>query len=204
MGTFMSGEPETLLRFESPEAWEAWLATNHDAEGGVRVAIRKKGGEVPARTYAEAREVALAGGWIDGQKQPLDQDLWLQRFSRRRARSPWSKVNRAKAEELIRAGRMRPPGLAEVERAKRDGRWEAAYDSAKTSEVPEDLAAALEANPRARDFFAKIDAANRYAVLYRVQTAKKPETRQRRIADLVAMLGRHERIHPVRKAKAGK
>lgn len=200
----MFGEPETILRFESPEAWEAWLSKNHAAEDAVFVAIGKKGGKVPAISYAQALEVALAWGWIDGQKRPLDQDLWLQRFSRRRARSPWSKINRSKAEGLIRAGRMQPAGLAEVERAKRDGRWEAAYDSAKTSEVPEDLAAALEANPRARDFFAELDAANRYAVLYRVQTAKKPETRQRRIADLVAMLGRHERIHPARKAKAGK
>jgi uncharacterized protein YdeI (YjbR/CyaY-like superfamily) len=195
---------ETILRFDSPKEWEAWLATNHDAEGGVRVAIRKKGGDVPALTYAEALEVALAWGWIDGQKQPLDEHVWLQRFSRRRARSPWSKLNRARAEELIRAGRMRPAGLAEVERAKRDGRWDAAYDSARTSAVPEDLAAALEANRRAHDFFAQIDAANRYAILYRVQTAKKPETRQRRITELVEMLSRHAVIHEPRKRKPGK
>lgn len=194
-----AGEP--ILRFAEPAAWEAWLAANHVSELGVLVAIGKKGAGGPALTYAQALEVALAWGWIDGQKRKHDEDAWLQRFSRRRARSPWSKINREKAEALIRAGKMHPPGLAEVERARKDGRWEAAYASARASEVPEDLAAALAADRRAQAFFEQIDSANRYAILYRVQTAKKPETRQQRIAQFVAMLARHELLHPPRASK---
>lgn len=190
------GTAESILRFASPVGWEAWLAANHASEDGVRLAMGKKGGKGPALTYAEAVDVALAWGWIDGQKLKHDDSVFLQRFSRRRARSPWSKINREKAEALIRAGKMRPPGLAEVERARKDGRWDAAYDSARTSSVPEDLAAALAINRRAQAFFEQIDSANRYAILYRVQTAKKPETRRQRIAKFLAMLGRGELIKP--------
>src|SRR5262249_1065240 len=138
-----------------------------------------------ALTYASALDVALAWGWIDSQKQALDETAWLQRFTPRTPRSPWSKINRAKAEALIANGRMEAPGLAEVERAKGDGRWERAYDGARTSTIPSDLAEAFARNPRARAFFEKLDAANRYAILYRVTTAKRPETRAQRIATLV-------------------
>jgi uncharacterized protein YdeI (YjbR/CyaY-like superfamily) len=146
--------------------------------------------------YDEAVEIALCYGWIDGQKKAKDAMCWLQRFTPRRPRSLWSKVNRARAEALIAAGRMQPSGQAEIDRAKADGRWDAAYDSARTAAMPADLQAALDAQPKAGAFFSTLDAANRYAVLWRVQTAKKPETRARRIETLVAMLARGEKIHP--------
>jgi uncharacterized protein YdeI (YjbR/CyaY-like superfamily) len=155
-------------------------------------------------TYAQALDVALAWGWIDSRKQALDADAWLQRFTPRTAKSPWSKINCAKAEALIAAGTMQPSGLAEVERAKQDGRWARAYDGARTAGVPADLAAALARNDRARAFFETLDGANRYAILYRVQTAKKPQTRVERIARFVAMCARHETIHPQRSAKTSK
>jgi uncharacterized protein YdeI (YjbR/CyaY-like superfamily) len=147
--------------------------------------------------------VALAWGWIDSQKRALDANAWIQRFSPRKADSPWSKINRAKAEALIAAGAMKAPGLAEVERAKRDGRWERAYDGARSSSVPADLADALARNARAKAFFETLDSANRYAILYRVQTAKKPETRADRIQRFVGLCARHETLHPRRQAKAG-
>jgi uncharacterized protein YdeI (YjbR/CyaY-like superfamily) len=143
-----------------------------------------------AITYAEALEGALAWGWIDSQKRALDATAWLQRFTPRAAKSPWSKINRAKAEAMIAAGTMEAPGLAEVERAKRDGRWERAYDGARSSAVPADLAAALDRKPRARAFFDALDGANRFAILYRVRAATKPETRAERIARFVGMCAR--------------
>lgn len=165
------------------------------------VRLAKKGAK-GALTYAEALDVALAWGWIDSQKRALDANAWLQRFSPRQAKSPWSKINRAKAEALMAAGAMEPPGLAEVERARGDGRWERAYDGARTSVVPADLAAALARDVRARAFFESLDGANRYAILYRVQAAKRPETRAARIARFVAMCARRETIHPGRPAPA--
>jgi uncharacterized protein YdeI (YjbR/CyaY-like superfamily) len=153
-------------------------------------------------TYAQALDVALAWGWIDSRKQALDADAWLQRFTPRTAKSSWSKINCAKAEALIAAGTMQPPGLAEVERAKQDGRWVRAYDGARTAGLPADLAVALARNARARAFFETLDGANRYAILYRVQAAKKPQTRAERITRFVAMCARHETIHPPRKAKS--
>jgi uncharacterized protein YdeI (YjbR/CyaY-like superfamily) len=162
--------------------------------------IAKKGAKRTI-TYAEALDVALAWGWIDSQKRALDAHAWIQRFSPRKADSPWSKINRAKAEALIAAKAMEAPGLAEVDRAKRDGRWERAYDGARSSSVPADLAAALARNARAKAFFEALDGANRYAILYRVQTAKKPETRADRIQRFVGMCARHETLHPQRPAK---
>ena len=191
---------ELVFTFAHAADWNAWLTSHHGSSKGVLLRIAK-GGAKKSITYAEALEVALAWGWIDSQKQALDATAWLQRFTPRRAKSPWSKINRAKAEALIAAGKMKAPGLAEVERAKSDGRWEDAYDGARTSSVPADLAAALGRAPRARAFFDKLDGANRYAILYRVQTAKKPETRAERIARFVAMCARHETIHPRRSAK---
>jgi uncharacterized protein YdeI (YjbR/CyaY-like superfamily) len=160
-----------------------------------------KGTGRPALSYAEALDIALAWGWIDGQKRAHDDRAWLQRFSPRRPRIAWSKINCEKAEALMRAGKMRPPGLRAVERAKQDGRWDAAYDSARTSQVPDDLARALAGSKAAAAFFDTLDGANRYAILYRVQTAKKPETRAARIAKFVAMLAKHETLHPPRQKR---
>ena len=186
------------MSFADQAAWRAWLAAHHDdAPEGVWLQIARKGkGAAGTVDYAQAVDVALCFGWIDGQKRGLDQTHWLQRFSPRRARSIWSKVNRAKAEALVEAGEMQASGLAEMDRAKEDGRWDAAYDSPRTSTVPDDLAAALAANAEARDFFATLDSTNRYAILHRLQTAKKPETRARRLAQFVAMLAEHRTIHP--------
>jgi uncharacterized protein YdeI (YjbR/CyaY-like superfamily) len=190
-----SGDP--IVALPSAEAWEAWLRANHVRSAGVRLRIPKKSAG-NTLTYAAALEIALAWGWIDSQKQALDDTAWLQRFTPRTRRSPWSEINRAKAEALIASGRMEAPGLAEVDRAKGDGRWERAYASAKTSTVPDDLADALSRNDRARTFFEALDAANRYAILYRVTTAKRADTRAKRIATFVAMCAAHKTLHPAR------
>jgi uncharacterized protein YdeI (YjbR/CyaY-like superfamily) len=197
---------EPILAMATADAWSAWLAEHHARAPGVLLQLAKRSGRATdaragALTYAQALEVALAWGWIDSQKRALDDGAWLQRFTPRGPRSPWSKINRAKAEALIARGAMNPPGLAEVERARRDGRWARAYDGARASTVPPDLAAALARDARARAFFDALDGANRYAILYRVQTAKRPETRAERIARFVAMCARHETIHPPRRAR---
>jgi len=193
---------EPILELSRAAEWSEWLASNHARSQGVLLRIAKKGAK-EAITYSEALEVALAWGWIDSQKRALDADAWLQRFSPRKANSPWSKINRAKAEALIAAGMMEAPGLGEVERAKRDGRWQRAYDGARSASVPADLATAFARNARARAFFETLDGANRYAILYRVQTSKTPETRADRIERFVAMCARHETLHPQRQAQAG-
>ncbi|MDQ3083035.1 MAG: YdeI/OmpD-associated family protein, partial [Gemmatimonadota bacterium] len=147
-------------------------------------------------SFTEALDVALCYGWIDGQRRSFDEESFFQRFTPRRKKSIWSKINRAKAADLIKCGRMRPAGLAAIEAAKADGRWDAAYDSGRTAEVPEDLQAELDANPDAKAFFATVSSQNRYAILFRVQTAKKPETRAKRIKQFVGMLARKETLHP--------
>lgn len=191
-----SGEP-AVVSFANQADWRAWLAAHHDARPeGVWLKIAKKGSDVASVDYPQALEVALCYGWIDGQKKGLDETHWLQRFTPRRSRSIWSKVNRAKADALVEAGEMQPAGLAEMERAKADGRWAAAYDGQRTSAVPDDLAAALAGNAVAREFFATLDSTNRYAILHRLQTAKKPETRARRLAQFVEMLGERRTLHP--------
>jgi uncharacterized protein YdeI (YjbR/CyaY-like superfamily) len=182
-------------RFRDAHAWEAWLHTHHARSDGTWLQLAKAGAAEPGLTYAQALEVALCFGWIDGQKKGLDAHAWLQRFTPRRERSLWSKINRSKAEALIASGRMHPAGLAEVERARADGRWDEAYDGARAAIVPPELQAAFDASPLAAAFFATLDGANRYAVLWRVQTAKRPETRAKRIATLVDMLARGEKIH---------
>lgn len=192
-----------ILLFRGADAFAKWLEDHHGSSPGVWLQLAKKASGARSVTYAEAVDVALAWGWIDGQKKAHDERHWLQKFTPRGARSLWSKINREKAMALIAAKKMMPPGLAEVERAKRDGRWHAAYDSPKSSTVPADLQAALDGHARARRAWATIDSANRYAILWRVQTAKKPETRARRITDLVAMLGRGELLHPTRSKKTG-
>jgi uncharacterized protein YdeI (YjbR/CyaY-like superfamily) len=191
-----SGEP-AVVSFANQADWRAWLAAHHDAgPEGVWLKIAKKGSGVASVDYPQALEVALCYGWIDGQKKGLDETHWLQRFTPRRSRSIWSKVNRAKAEALVEAGEMQPAGLAEMERAKADGRWDAAYDGQRTSAVPDDLAAALAGNAVAGEFFATLDSTNRYAILHRLQTAKKPETRARRLEQFVEMLGERRTLYP--------
>ena len=192
-----------VLSFATARAWSEWLATHHASSRGLWLKIAKKGSGSASVTYVEALDGALAWGWIDGQKGTFNDVWWLQRFTARTAKSPWSKINRAKAERLIAAGTMEAPGLADVERAKRDGRWERAYDGARSSNVPADLSAAFARNNRARAFFETLDGTNRYAILYRVQTAKKPETRAERIARFVALCARHETIHSRRQTRSG-
>ncbi|WP_234347375.1 YdeI/OmpD-associated family protein [Streptomyces specialis] len=187
---------EEILEFPTVEALEEWLAEHHATSDGIWLKIRKKVPGVASLDYAQALDAALCFGWIDGQKDKLDDVHWLQRFTPRRPRSRWSQVNREKVAALIEQGRMRPPGLAEIERAKADGRWDAAYAGSRSASVPDDLAAALAASPAAAEFFATLDSRNRYAILYRVQDAKKPETRARRIEKFVGMLANGEKIHP--------
>ena len=186
---------DTPTLFKSAKAFEAWLKKNHGASDGVWLQIAKKGADEPSVTYPEAVEIALCWGWIDGQKKGLDDQHFLQRFTPRRARSIWSRINVDKVATLIEAGRMQPAGHAQIDAAKADGRWDQAYDGARTSTMPDDLQAALEAAPKAKAFFATVNASNRYAVLWRVQTAVKPETRAKRIAQLVEMLARGEVVH---------
>jgi uncharacterized protein YdeI (YjbR/CyaY-like superfamily) len=183
------------LAFATPQAWDAWLAKHHANSGGLWLKLAKKASGTASVTYPEALTVALAWGWIDGQKRGLDATHWLQKFTPRKPKSLWSKINRDKALALIASGAMQPAGLAEVERAQADGRWDAAYAGSKTITVPDDLAAALAADKRAAARFATLNAANRFAVLFRVHTAKKAETRARRIAQFVAMLARGETLH---------
>ncbi|MEU7051973.1 MULTISPECIES: YdeI/OmpD-associated family protein [Streptomyces] len=185
-----------ILSFDSAEAFEAWLAEHHASCPGIWLKLRKKGPGIVALDYAQALDVALCHGWIDGRKAKLDDEWWLQRFTPRKPNSKWSKVNRDKVAALIEQGRMRPAGQAEIDRAKADGRWEAAYDGAKTATVPDDLTAALAAEPSAAAFFETLDRRNRYAILYRIQDAKKAGTRARRIEKFVAMLAKGEKLYP--------
>ncbi|MER6530582.1 YdeI/OmpD-associated family protein [Streptomyces sp. NPDC001508] len=185
-----------VLFFATQEEWEKWLAENHSEVPGVWFKIPKDGSGIDGVDYAHALESALCYGWIDGQKKKLDEQHWLQRFTPRRQGSKWSKVNREKATDLIERGRMRPAGLREVEKAKADGRWEAAYTAPSKATVPDDLQAALDAAPAARDFFAALDGRNRYAILHRVEDAKKAETRAARIEKFVAMLAEGKKLYP--------
>ena len=187
--------PDSPTLFKTAEAFETWLKKHHAASDGLWLQIAKKGADEPGVTYPEAVEIALCWGWIDGQKKGLDDQHFLQRFTPRRARSIWSKINVAKVATLIEAGRMQPPGQAQIDAAQADGRWEQAYDGARTATMPDDLQAALDANAAAKAFFATLNTTNRYAVTWRVQTAVKPETRARRIVQLVDMLARGEAIH---------
>jgi uncharacterized protein YdeI (YjbR/CyaY-like superfamily) len=189
---------EPILEFDDAAAWEKWLTAHHNASDGVWLRFRRKGAGGTTITYAQALEVALCFGWIDGQAKGENDQWWRQRFTPRRARSIWSQLNRERVAALIAAGRMHPAGLAEIARAKRDGRWNAAYAPPSRAQVPPDLQHALDASSRAKAFFATLDSRNRYAILFRIAHAKKPETRARRIADFVAMLAKRETIHPVK------
>jgi uncharacterized protein YdeI (YjbR/CyaY-like superfamily) len=197
MAAALKSKPELPeLTFADAAAWEAWLAREHARAPGAWLRIAKRRAGASTVQYPEALEVALCHGWIDGVKRRIDDDWWVQKFTPRAARSIWSKVNRDKVQALIDSGRMRPAGLKEIERAKADGRWDAAYDPVSQATVPPELQAALDANPAARQFFASLDSRNRYAILHRLQTAKKPETRTRRLEQFVQMLGRGEKLHP--------
>lgn len=188
--------PLPTMLFQDARSWGDWLEANHATSPGLWLRIAKKGSGIASVSYPEAVEVALCHGWIDGQKASLDEGSWLQKFTRRGSKSIWSKLNRDKVELLVHTGRMKPHGLAEVERARKDGRWDAAYDSPKSAAVPPELASALEASPKAKGFFGTLESRNRYAILFRIQTAKKPETRTKRIRDIVEMLEKGEKLHP--------
>ncbi len=190
----MASDLPTLL-FATPAEMEAWLEDHHAGAEGIWLKIAKKDSGVESVTYAEALELALCFGWIDSQKRGFDERHFLQRFTPRRPRGKWSRINREKVEALIAAGTMRPAGLAEVEAAKADGRWDAAYAGQRTAKVPADLQRELDRNRDAREFFATLDSANRYAILYRLEDAKKPETRERRLRKFVGMLERREKVH---------
>lgn len=195
----MSGVEAPELVVSDAAGWRAWLADNYGQVDAVLLVLAKKGVSRPTSlTYDEALNEALCFGWIDGQVRRRDDHTYFQRFTPRRRRSPWSKRNVALAEHLVEAGRMAPPGLAEMARAKADGRWAAAYDGAATAQVPADLAAALAASPSAAAAFARLTSQNRYAILHRLGSVKRPETRARRLAGFVEMLERGETIHPQR------
>lgn len=182
--------------FRSVDEWERWLSANHARSEGVWLKLAKRGSGAVSVSYAEALETALLFGWIDGQKQKLDDRFWLQRFTPRGPRSRWSEKNRTSAIELVKAGRMRRAGLDEIDRAKADGRWDAAYESQSRATIPSDLQRALDENERAAAFFKTLDGHNRFAILYRVRDAKRPDTRAKRIATYTEMLARGETLHP--------
>jgi uncharacterized protein YdeI (YjbR/CyaY-like superfamily) len=185
------------IPFASRDAWEAWLEGQHaTTPEGLWLKIAKKGSDIESVSYGQAVEVTLCYGWIDGQVRSFDEDYYLQRFTPRRPRSKWSKVNRKKVTKLMNRGEMKAAGLREVERAKADGRWDAAYDSPSSATVPEDLLRELEKNEKAREFFSELDGRNRYAILYQIQDAKRPETRARRIVKYVAMLAEQKKLYP--------
>ena len=184
-----------ILHFRSPAAFRKWLAKNHRLAEGIWLRICKTGSHEPSVTYAQALDEALCFGWIDGQKQRHDESSWLQKFTPRRRKSGWSKINTQHAERLIQAKRMKPAGQAEIDAAKKDGRWTAAYDSPSKSTIPEDFLAALRKNKKAQAFFESLNKANLYAIAYRLQTAKKPETRQKRMEMILAMMASGEAFH---------
>ena len=185
-----------IIPFASRDAWEAWLEEHHATSDGLWLKIARKGSGLETLSFAEALDVALCYGWIDSQADSFDDQYWLLRFTPRRPRSKWSKRNRARVTKLIDEGRMKPVGLREVERARADGRWEAAYDAQSTATVPEDFRRELEKNEEAGEFFATLDSQNRYAILHRIQDAKRPETRARRIEKYAAMLREGKRLYP--------
>jgi uncharacterized protein YdeI (YjbR/CyaY-like superfamily) len=184
----VSKADQPVLFFATPAELEAWMAEHGEESDGIWLKFAKKASGIQSVVYAEAVEIALCHGWIDGQAKPLDDHHYLQRFTPRRARSKWSKRNREKAERLRAEGRMRPPGLREIDRAKEDGRWDDAYDSPATATAPDDFQAALDAEPAAREFFESLGSTKRYPFLYRITDAKRPETRAKRIAEYVELL----------------
>jgi len=193
----MSESSELLiLPFASQSKWADWIAKQHDKSAGVWLKLAKKDSGISSVTYTEALEVALCYGWIDGQKNSFDEKYFLQKFTPRRPKSIWSKINVEKVERLIASGQMKPAGLKAIEAAKADGRWEQAYSSQKNISVPEDFQSTLDRNKKAKAFFETLNSANRYSFLFRIETAKKAETRARRIQQFVEMLEKNEKFHP--------
>lgn len=184
-----------ILPFPNKKKWAEWLAREHDKSAGMWLKIAKKDTGIASLTYEEALDVALCYGWIDGQKKGFDDQYWLQKFTPRGPRSIWSKINTEKVERLIASGEMKPAGLKAIELAKQDGRWDAAYASQKNISIPEDFQAALNKNRKAKEFYATLNSVNRYAILFRIHNAKKPETRARKIREFIEMLEREEKIH---------
>lgn len=185
-----------VLSFETASAWEAWLGEHHTDTNGIWLKIAKKESRLPSVTYAEALESALCYGWIDGQKAAFDEQYWLQKFTPRRPKSMWSKINCDKVDALIAEGRMQPAGMRQVELAKADGRWDLAYHSQSKITIPEDFQSELDKNQEAQEFFKTLNSVNRYAVLRRIQIAKKPETRAALIEKYIAMLSNHQKLYP--------
>jgi len=185
-----------ILLFECPEDWAVWLDKNHAMSAGLWLRFAKKAAQLHSMSHAQALELALCYGWIDGQKNTYDSESWIQKFTPRGSKSIWSKINQESATMLIQNGKMQPAGLREVERAKADGRWDVAYDSVRQAKVPSDFQLELDNNPAANDFFATLNSRNRYAILFRIQTAKKAETRAKRIHHFIAMLEKQEKIYP--------
>lgn len=197
-GRKATAKPEAapIRLFKSKDDWAVWLEKNHTKSPGLWLRLAKKDSGLRSVNYQEALEIALCYGWIDGQKHPENEQTWLQRFCPRSGKSIWSKINREKAEKLIVSGAMKSAGLEAIESAKKDGRWKSAYDSPSKSAVPDDLQIALDTNPKAKAFFETLDRANRYAVLWRIQTVKKAETRSRKIKQFIEMLEQKKKIHP--------
>ncbi len=185
-----------IIAFETQQDWEAWLEEHHTNTKGIWLKLAKKDTGIASVSYTEALEGALCYGWIDGQKASFDEQYWLQKFTPRSPKSIWSKVNCGKATVLMAEGRMQPAGMQQVELAKADGRWEAAYESQSKITVPADFQSALDKNQQARDFFNTLNSVNRYAILFRIQTAKKPETRSARIQKFIEMLTNKQKLYP--------
>jgi uncharacterized protein YdeI (YjbR/CyaY-like superfamily) len=191
-----AGEKDAIRAFATKKAWAKWLDANHAKATGIWIKLPKQGVDLASVSRKEALDLALCYGWIDATARRVDDEYWVQRFTPRRPRSTWSKINCTRVEELIAAGEMQPSGLREIERAKADGRWEAAYSGPRAVTVPDDLQRALAKHKGARDFFASLDSRNRYAILHRLEIAGKPETRARRLEKFVEMLRKKERIYP--------
>ena len=185
-----------IMSFETQQDWERWLAERHTNTEGIWLKIAKKETGTPSVSYSEALESALCYGWIDGQKASFDDTYWLQKFTPRGPKSMWSQVNCDKVTVLMASGRMQPAGIRQVELARADGRWEAAYEPQSKITIPEDFQRELDNNQEAKEFFSTLNSVNRYAILFRIQTAKKPETRSARIQKFIEMLAKNEKIHP--------
>lgn len=191
----MMKNSQPIIQFDSQEDWEAWLKKNHATSDGIWIKLTKKGSKIKSVSRQEVLDTAICYGWIDGQTASVDDDFWLQRFTRRGPKSKWSKINCKKATDLIAQGKMKAAGFKEIELAKEDGRWDRAYDSQRTMAVPDDLRKKLDENQQASEFFDNLDSKNRYAILYRIHDAKKSETRARRIEKFVSMLNDGKKIH---------
>jgi uncharacterized protein YdeI (YjbR/CyaY-like superfamily) len=189
------GSGGKIVAFSSAKDWEQWLAKNHAKSTGIWLRFFKKDSGVPSVSYDDALDAAICFGWIDGQLKKCDEESWLRKFTPRRPKSVWSKRNREHAERLIRTGKMQTAGLQEVEAAKQDGRWTAAYDSPSKMQLPDDFLQELAKDPRAKAFFETLNRANVYAIVWRLQTAKKPETRQRRLATILEMLAKGQKFY---------